>query len=443
MNFRTGINGILSLLSTTILIVISHHAFAQCENSGAATVVDFYKTPDPGVVTNRDTGDPLSIERGVQLRDSITLKVICLESYLDGDKSSANRNLVLYINGRPLGDLPVVAIADHPKEPDTKLVQFDLRRTEKSRDVWTALLGYPLSDGGKRKLAVTIGLENKPPLPVATNVDLLTLNVVPVGPFAFWLVVFAALLYVFVSMARKSDLLRDPGTVSVGERRTFSLARVQAAWWTFLILASYLLVGIVTGDFATSVTGTSAILLGLAAATTAGAAAIDSTRLGEIEKAKAKLAEAETADPAPDAAKLQSELETAKQALDSSVRATPPNEAEIAQRRQAVNDAEARLAAALARLAVIVDLKKQLKELQPASEGFLKDILSDSSGVAFHRFQVLAWAVVLGIVFVWAVYKNLAMPQWDDSLLALLGISSGTYLGLKLPEQPASKPSTN
>jgi hypothetical protein len=30
---------------------------------------------------------------------------------------------------------------------------------------------------------------------------------------------------------------------------------------------------------------------------------------------------------------------------------------------------------------------------------------------------------------------NLAMPQIDDSMLILMGISSGTYLGLKIPEK--------
>jgi hypothetical protein len=62
------------------------------------------------------------------------------------------------------------------------------------------------------------------------------------------------------------------------------------------------------------------------------------------------------------------------------------------------------------------------------------DILSDANGVSFHRFQVAAWTLVLGIIFVIQVYKVLAMPNFDGSLLALLGISAGTYLGLKIPE---------
>ena len=34
----------------------------------------------------------------------------------------------------------------------------------------------------------------------------------------------------------------------------------------------------------------------------------------------------------------------------------------------------------------------------PGSKGgFLRDILSDANGISFHRFQILAWTVVLGL----------------------------------------------
>ena len=52
-----------------------------------------------------------------------------------------------------------------------------------------------------------------------------------------------------------------------------------------------------------------------------------------------------------------------------------------------------------------------------------------------HRLQMLVWTVILGIVFVLKVLSNLAMPEFDATLLALMGISSGTYLGFKFPEQ--------
>jgi hypothetical protein len=42
----------------------------------------------------------------------------------------------------------------------------------------------------------------------------------------------------------------------------------------------------------------------------------------------------------------------------------------------------------------------QLRKLRNESESFFLDFLSDANGVDFHRFQIVAWTVVLGIIFV-------------------------------------------
>lgn len=70
------------------------------------------------------------------------------------------------------------------------------------------------------------------------------------------------------------------------------------------------------------------------------------------------------------------------------------------------------------------------------SRGFINDILSDGKGISFHRFQIVIWTIVLGFVFVRNVIGQLAMPDFGTTLLTLMGISSGTYLGMKLPEKP-------
>lgn len=70
------------------------------------------------------------------------------------------------------------------------------------------------------------------------------------------------------------------------------------------------------------------------------------------------------------------------------------------------------------------------------SQGFLTDVLTDGNGgVSFHRFQMFAWTIILGVIFVTSVYKELAMPEFSATLLGLMGISSGTYLGFKFPEK--------
>jgi hypothetical protein len=69
-----------------------------------------------------------------------------------------------------------------------------------------------------------------------------------------------------------------------------------------------------------------------------------------------------------------------------------------------------------------------------ASAGFWRDIVTDDKGVvALDRFQVLVWTLVLGGVFLNSVLGDLTMPEFSATMLALMGISSGTYIGFKLP----------
>ena len=44
---------------------------------------------------------------------------------------------------------------------------------------------------------------------------------------------------------------------------------------------------------------------------------------------------------------------------------------------------------------------------------------------------MLAWTAILGLVFVYSVWERLAMPEFSATLLSLMGISAGTYLGFK------------
>lgn len=67
------------------------------------------------------------------------------------------------------------------------------------------------------------------------------------------------------------------------------------------------------------------------------------------------------------------------------------------------------------------------------SEGFWKDILSDQNGVSVHRFQNVIFTLILMISYIKSVSAGV-IPDFNDTLLALAGVSSGTYLGVKLNE---------
>jgi hypothetical protein len=65
------------------------------------------------------------------------------------------------------------------------------------------------------------------------------------------------------------------------------------------------------------------------------------------------------------------------------------------------------------------------------------DILTDVVGISLHRFQIVIWTLVLGFIFWRPVYETLAMPEFPGTLLVLMGISNGTYIGFKFPEKQA------
>jgi hypothetical protein len=91
--------------------------------------------------------------------------------------------------------------------------------------------------------------------------------------------------------------------------------------------------------------------------------------------------------------------------------------------------------------ATLIDQKKATPrpdEPGGTSKGFLNDMVSDPTGVSLHRFQMFVWTLVLGVIFCGSVYKSLEMPEFSATLLGLMGISSGTYLGFKVPEKTGS-----
>ena len=93
--------------------------------------------------------------------------------------------------------------------------------------------------------------------------------------------------------------------------------------------------------------------------------------------------------------------------------------------------------------AALVDRSGATTPTRAPSKGFWKDICG-SEGVSLHRIQIIAWTVVLVFVFIVQVFTKLAIPVFDPTLLGLLGLSAGTYVGFKFPENqtPAATSAT-
>ncbi len=87
-------------------------------------------------------------------------------------------------------------------------------------------------------------------------------------------------------------------------------------------------------------------------------------------------------------------------------------------------------------IASFIDLKKPnvIKLNEKKHINFISDVLTDGCSYSVQRVQIFAWNLVLGIYFVWYTITNKTMPEFSDTLLLLMGISSASYLGNKVPE---------
>ncbi len=162
--------------------------------------------------------------------------------------------------------------------------------------------------------------------------------------------------------------------LDAGSGTSLSLGRFQMFVWTTLVIFGFLLIWSITGD-ADTVTSQCLVLMGISAATAMGARPVDASRDATMQKAL-------------------------------------------------VDQGTATAAAADA-----------VKQQRYGTGGYFLDLLEDADGViSLHRMQILVWTLVLAAIFAIDVWRDLAMPQFSDTLLALMGVSGGTYVGFKFQE---------
>lgn len=298
----------------------------------------------------RSGATPPETDQVAELRHGLRIKVARLPNVLRlAGCGGKQRPLVLFLGGRPLKGL----IAYPPIDPQKNEMIFLLERRQENFDAWTALLGRPPIR--PMKINVSVGFDDTYPVPSDATIQF---RAIPIGWSWTWLGIMVVFSVLFLWAARTTAMLRDRGVDSAGRWGMFSLARVQMAFWTFIILGSFAFIGMITGDYLNSMNEKVLALMGISVGASLGSSIIDSG--------------------VPHAA-------------------------------------------------------------FSSTGSWWRDILSDGRDTSIHRFQMAAWTVVLGIVFLHQVYATLAMPEFNATLLGLLGISAGTYLGLKLVvETPSS-----
>ena len=372
------------------------------------------------------------IEGKLALRQTIKVKIKNISPWITRAGSDLSK-VILYIDG------VAVKFKNHnPGLIQNNTLLFDLQRDEENKDAWTTILGRKGDKTGnkigdnfcRRPVEVTVGIENE--LPIQTEEKQLPLVRVDESWVTPFLATGLAFLVLFLILAVKSDIIRDTGDQPGNtQRKMYSLARTQMALWTFVVIIAYVFIWMVTSDISSLTPGIIG-LMGISAVTGLGSAAIDSSKKSENKTKRQVQNDAKTSCMI-DIEKLNAEVSS----LASTINTTPPP-ADLEDQKITLSTKQAELAA---KKKEIEDFEKNLqvldKKLTPQSStgNFFKDILNDDNGVSLHRFQILIWTFVLIFIFVGRVVDTLTMPEFDTTLLALMGISGATYIGFKLPDQ--------
>jgi hypothetical protein len=168
-----------------------------------------------------------------------------------------------------------------------------------------------------------------------------------------------------------------------------------------------------------TVTEQALTLMGISGGTALAAVAIDATKDSRIGAANATL-QALGLNAYADVVKVRSAIAERTAILASN---PPPDDATKLRLQSEVAD----------RLRLLRTYEDVIRPF--ASEGWYRDLMTDINGPALHRLQVFCWTWILGAVFVFGVYRNFAMPQFNGTLLALMAITGAGYVGFKYPEK--------
>jgi hypothetical protein len=333
-------------------------------------------------------------------------------------------------------------------EPTTGTVKFHLERVRDggerapNAEQWKKLISTPLvmRDFFKRQIEASVGLENGVQVP-GKPVFLVR---VQQWLFWVWLGILIALAVGLIVLAKKTDILRDQGAPppEPGKRKPYSLAKCQAAFWFFLTITAFCFIFIIVNSFDSLTEGVLG-LLGISAGTAVGSAVIDKSSQTSTKK---KLEDTQTEQEA--VASEVSQLEVEHAVLNMAPSMSPgegPEKASAPIMRDPVAAVRAegvqrQYNVKKMRMDVLQQRQEELTDavMPRASQGFRNDILTDEQGsIGFHRLQLVLWTLVLGGIFVYTVWRSLAMPDFNTLLVTLQGISGATYLGFKIPENQA------
>jgi len=368
----------------------------------------------PATTTASQQPPTTSVQQKPQIGLNDTLGIVVTAT---GPVNAAD--YVLFLNGRAVDGLTATTY-----DSNAHALVFRLRRNTANPDVWTALMGSP----GIAPVEVSVALGTKP-LPNQTAVPTImkadgTQPVFDLVVLSPWWLMFAVLAVgavcalVWGSVTR-STILRDNLLPQIAPaQQPYSLGRWQMAFWFTLIFAAFVFLFVLLWD-ANTISDQALMLMGISGATALAAVAVDAVKDTPVDAANTAL-RALGLNSYADVVRVQAEI---KQREEQRTAIPVPDAATLLLLDSQIRD----------RRLLLRTYEATIKPF--VSEGWFRDLTTDINGSALHRIQVFCWTWILGAVFLIGLYRDLAMPQFSATLLALMGISSAGYIGFKYPEK--------
>jgi hypothetical protein len=411
-NYRRIASSSVSLLRTLLLILFAG-------SLRAAAVETNGQTPQPYQVDYLAFTASEVIHLGSKIRLAVYGELgDQINESIKKDVPGTARRLDLYLDVVRMAGLPPPAIFSPEMQsanPEPKFIlEFTLTRdslNQANREAWDQLFSH--IGIGEVDIPVGVGFNQgvvhlaPHQIKYSTRHMAVIISVIITG-------VLALLIGMFYIV--QSSMLREAGPNSA-----FSLGKTQMAFWGLIVAISFVGVMIVS-ERMERIPPQVLVLIGISAATGLGSVFINGGQRNDARRHLPAL-HTELDSLRADENKAISEVAAAKAAGAVPV---PP----------LLPDAQKKLDT------IQTAIKTKQKEIEDAdatsaSKGsgkWLTDIVSDENGPSFHRLQTVLWTVILAGVFIWTVANTFSLPEFPDTLLLLLGLSNGTYLGFKFRE---------
>ena len=348
---------------------------------------------------------------------------------------------VLFLNGTEVKGLGTATYKTYDLGGQRHALLFKLKRTEESKDLWTELLGSPT----KSHVSVSVSLgvrDGNGKVSQPTVVGKPEYSTFGFEVFSWWRLAVAALivgfvLFVLYGRVSKNPTLRDNLLPQIEPcNQSYSLARWQMAFWFTLIFVSFVFLFFLTWDYNT-ISAQALTLMGISGGTALAAVAVDVVKDSPADAANRGL-RALGLNTYDDVSRVRQEIADRTLALAAAqeqLAALPPlQHAHPHPQWNELNQNILRLQTELlGRQGILRTYDDKTRPF--LTQGWFKDLTTDLNGSAVHRLQVFCWTWVLGVVYLIGVYRDLAMPNFNPQLLALMAISSAGYVGFKFPEQ--------